>query len=175
MRRRTQPLCITSEGYQACSLECTAFSGCRWEKLGPSVIEKGYRIGCSSDFWNRYEEDIGIAKDLGEHIPSRPATRRLQPTAARTCSDLLVISIPHAGWFLHNRLQTPVIDLKSPPRDARQVRHAGCNSFRLSLEWSRIFPQRGVIDQSAVDRHHQIFDALDRYGCQPACCRATQQ
>ena len=62
-----------------------------------------------------------------------------------------------ACWLLvHDGLQTPVIDLKL------QTRHAGCNSFRLSLEWSRIFPQRGVIDQSAVDRHHQIFDALDR-------------
>jgi hypothetical protein len=71
--------------------------GCRWEKLGPSVIEKGYRIGCSSDFWNRYEEDIGIAKSLGEHTQPWPAFRRLQPTAAQTCSYLLVISIPHAG------------------------------------------------------------------------------
>ena len=73
------------------------FIGCRWEKLGPSVIEKGYRIGCSSDFWNRYEEDIGIAKDLGERSTPWPASRRLQLTAAPTRSCLLVISIPHAG------------------------------------------------------------------------------
>jgi len=39
---------------------------------------------------------------------------------------------------------------------------AGCNSFRLSIEWSRIYPRRGVVDQSAVDRYHQIFDCLDR-------------
>lgn len=37
------------------------------EGVGPSVIEKGYKIGISSDFWNRYEEDIQLAQDLGAH------------------------------------------------------------------------------------------------------------
>lgn len=73
---------------------------------GPPVIEKGYKIGISSDFWNRYEEDIQLSKDIG------------------------------------------------------------CNSFRLSLEWSRIVPQQGVVDQQAISRYHQIFDALDRAGIQ---------
>lgn len=73
---------------------------------GPSVIEKGYKIGISSDFWNRYEEDIQLTKDIG------------------------------------------------------------CNSFRLSLEWSRVMPQRGVIDQGAIARYHQMFDAIDRAGMQ---------
>lgn len=40
----------------------------RWKRAGPSVIEKGYKIGISSDFWNRYEEDIALAKGLGAHI-----------------------------------------------------------------------------------------------------------
>jgi len=74
------------------------------EGVGPSVIEKGYKIGISSDFWNRYEEDIQLAQDLGS------------------------------------------------------------NSFRLSIEWHRIVPRKGVVDQTAVDRYHQIFDALDRRG-----------
>ena len=42
---------------------------------------------------------------------------------------------------------------------------AGSNSIRLSLEWSRIVPRRGEVDQSAVDHYHQIFDALDK--CDP--------
>ena len=33
-----------------------------WEKLGPSKIVKNQRIGVASDFWNRYEEDIQLAK-----------------------------------------------------------------------------------------------------------------
>lgn len=37
----------------------------RWDGLGPSVIEEGFRIGLASDFWNRYEEDVQLAKELG--------------------------------------------------------------------------------------------------------------
>ena len=37
----------------------------KWPKLGPSKIQKNERIGIASDFWNRYEEDILLAKDIG--------------------------------------------------------------------------------------------------------------
>ena len=37
----------------------------KWPKLGPSKIQKNARIGIASDFWNRYEEDILLAKDIG--------------------------------------------------------------------------------------------------------------
>ncbi len=37
----------------------------KWPKLGPSKIVKNTRIGEASDFWNRYEQDIQLAKDLG--------------------------------------------------------------------------------------------------------------
>lgn len=40
----------------------------------------------------------------------------------------------------------------------------GSNCFRLSIEWSRIEPQRGQIDDQAVDRYHRIFDCLERCG-----------
>ena len=30
------------------------------------MIVKGERIGCSSDFWNNYKQDIKLAADLGE-------------------------------------------------------------------------------------------------------------
>lgn len=36
--------------------------------------------------------------------------------------------------------------------DAALSSSLGCNGFRLSLEWSRIEPRRGFIDQAAVQR-----------------------
>ena len=39
----------------------------------------------------------------------------------------------------------------------------GCNSFRISLEWSRLVPQKGVVDKAAVQRYHDIFDCVERY------------
>ena len=40
----------------------------KWPKLGPSKIQKNSRIGKASDFWNRYEEDILLAKDIGARL-----------------------------------------------------------------------------------------------------------
>ena len=37
----------------------------KFPKLGPSKIQKNARIGLASDFWNRYEQDILLAKDIG--------------------------------------------------------------------------------------------------------------
>jgi hypothetical protein len=51
----------------------------RWDDLGPSVIEGGYKIGVASDFWNRYEEDIMLAKGLG-------ASRSWNAAALKSCS-----------------------------------------------------------------------------------------
>jgi hypothetical protein len=42
----------------------------KWPKFGPSKIVKNTRIGIASDFWNRYKEDIQLAKDIGEYALS---------------------------------------------------------------------------------------------------------
>lgn len=36
--------------------------------------------------------------------------------------------------------------------DIQLAKDAHCNAFRLSIEWARVEPQRGVIDQQAVGR-----------------------
>lgn len=36
--------------------------------------------------------------------------------------------------------------------DIRLAKEANCNAFRLSIEWARVEPKRGVIDQAAVKR-----------------------
>ncbi|KAL3130700.1 hypothetical protein ABBQ38_000049 [Trebouxia sp. C0009 RCD-2024] len=43
----------------------------------------------------------------------------------------------------------------------------GCNSFRISLEWSRVMPEQGVTDMAAVQRYHDIFDCIERCGMVP--------
>ena len=54
----------------ACLMDGPAMHGVcnvqvKWPKLGPSKIVKNFRIEKASDFWNRYEQDIQLAKDLG--------------------------------------------------------------------------------------------------------------
>ncbi|MEK7431874.1 MAG: family 1 glycosylhydrolase [Cyanobacteriota bacterium] len=44
--------------------------------------------------------------------------------------------------------------------DIQLAKDMGCNSFRLSIEWSRIEPKKGVIDQSAILYYKNILKAL---------------
>jgi beta-glucosidase len=46
----------------------------------------------------------------------------------------------------------PVVCSLRYEEDASLAASLGCNGFRLSLEWSRIEPRRGYIDQAAVQR-----------------------
>jgi hypothetical protein len=47
--------------------------------------------------------------------------------------------------------------------DIARVASLNSNSFRLSLEWSRIEPNRGQTCPEGVERYHAIFDCLERY------------
>lgn len=44
--------------------------------------------------------------------------------------------------------------------DIARVASLNANSFRLSMEWSRIEPVQGQIDQAGIKRYHEIFDCL---------------
>ena len=46
--------------------------------------------------------------------------------------------------------------------DIQRAADLKLNSFRLSLEWNRIEPKQGLIEQAGIDRYHQILDCLAR-------------
>lgn len=52
--------------------------------------------------------------------------------------------------------------------DIKLAAGLGCNSMRISIEWSRLFPKRGQLDQSAVDRYNDMFDCMERNGIEAA-------
>ncbi len=41
------------------------------------------------------------------------------------------------------------------------------DSYRFSIEWARIEPQKGVIDEDAIDHYSQLLDALKAAGIRP--------
>ena len=43
----------------------------------------------------------------------------------------------------------------------------GCDTFRLGLEWARIEPEEGQIDETALDRYAQMLDACLERGLEP--------
>ena len=48
--------------------------------------------------------------------------------------------------------------------DAELAKSVGSNCMRLSLEWSRIVPKPGVVDEGAVARYRDIFDSFEKRG-----------
>jgi beta-glucosidase len=44
---------------------------------------------------------------------------------------------------------------------------AGCDAFRLSVEWARCEPREGEIDEAAFDRYRSILDACHDRGLEP--------
>eukprot|EP00951_Prasinocladus_malaysianus_P028433 scaffold259022_cov34-Prasinocladus_malaysianus.AAC.2 len=72
---------------------------------------------------------------------------------------------PGPGPDFWNRSQITVC-----PRyeeDIQAAKAIGCNSFRFSLEWSRIEPRKGEIDQEALHRFADIFDCIIENGMEP--------
>jgi beta-glucosidase len=47
------------------------------------------------------------------------------------------------------------------------VVEAGCDSFRLSIEWARCEPAEGAIDDDAVDHYRQILEACHERNLEP--------
>ena len=43
----------------------------------------------------------------------------------------------------------------------------GCDSFRLSIEWARVVPDRGGVDRDALDRYRAIVEACADRGLTP--------
>ncbi|HEX2118992.1 MAG TPA: family 1 glycosylhydrolase [Acidimicrobiales bacterium] len=47
---------------------------------------------------------------------------------------------------------------------------AGCDAFRLSVEWARCEPAEGAFDEPAFDRYRTILDACRQRGLRPTVC-----
>lgn len=47
---------------------------------------------------------------------------------------------------------------------------AGCDAFRLSVEWARCEPSRGSLDEDAFARYRDVLDACHLRGIQPVVC-----
>jgi beta-glucosidase len=51
--------------------------------------------------------------------------------------------------------------------DLQLVQQLGLNAYRMSVEWARIEPQPGVVDQSALDHYRQVLEAVRAAGLEP--------
>lgn len=51
--------------------------------------------------------------------------------------------------------------------DIRLLSELGLNSYRFSIEWSRIEPERGYLSRASVDHYRRMVDACHEFGIEP--------
>jgi beta-glucosidase len=56
------------------------------------------------------------------------------------------------------------------PRDVDCLRELGVNAYRFSVEWGRLFPKPGELDETALRRYERQLDALRAAGITPIIC-----
>lgn len=52
-------------------------------------------------------------------------------------------------------------------QDTQLMKELSLNSYRFSVEWSKIEPQQGVFDENALDHYEQVVDDLLANGIEP--------
>jgi beta-glucosidase len=55
-------------------------------------------------------------------------------------------------------------------RDVECLQELNANAYRFSIEWSRVFPEPGRVDEAVLRRYEQWIDALRGSGIQPIVC-----
>lgn len=48
------------------------------------------------------------------------------------------------------------------PEDIKMAKDAGMNSLRTSFQWSKIFPEKGIVSEEAIIFYHNVLDELKK-------------
>jgi beta-glucosidase len=80
-------------------------------------------------------------------------------------------SFPDSNWTRYSKSHAPYRDsvdfYRRVPEDVQLAAGLGVNTFRFSIEWARVMPKRGVIDEAALAHYDALFDALKKHGITP--------
>jgi beta-glucosidase len=74
------------------------------------------------------------------------------------------------GWERRGRVEPSgaALELWTRYEDALdRAAAAGADSFRLSVEWTRVEPREGAVDSAALDRYGEVLDACSQRGMAP--------
>ena len=78
-------------------------------------------------------------------------------------------------WFLEHTVPSLFAEQSGPacrswerwPQDLDLAAGMGLNAFRFSVEWARVEPVRGVVDEAALDHYEQVVDGCLERGLAP--------
>ena len=82
----------------------------------------------------------------------------------------------NSNWWVHeNEPGTTIVEPSGDAADSyhryrediRLLASLGLNSYRFSVEWSRIEPERGMLSRASVDHYRRMVDTCLEFGVEP--------
>lgn len=82
----------------------------------------------------------------------------------------------NSNWWLHeNEPGTTIVEPSGDAADSyhryrediRLLSRLGLNSYRFSIEWARIEPERGMLSRASVDHYRRMVDTCHEFGIEP--------
>ena len=78
-------------------------------------------------------------------------------------------------WAMEHAPDSPMVEpsgdaadhLHRYPEDMRLLADAGLNSYRFSVEWARIEPERGFVSRAMLDHYRRMIDTARENGLDP--------
>jgi beta-glucosidase len=84
-----------------------------------------------------------------------------------------------SDWWMREHGHLPGAPVDEPSGDAADSYHrypidmgllatAGLNSYRFSIEWARIQPERGITSRAQIDHYRRMIDTAHDHGLEPS-------
>jgi beta-glucosidase len=82
----------------------------------------------------------------------------------------------NSNWWVHeNEPGTTIVEPSGDAADSyhryrediRLLADLGLNSYRFSIEWSRIEPERGLVSRASIDHYRRMVDTCHEFGIEP--------
>lgn len=82
----------------------------------------------------------------------------------------------NSNWWVHeNEPGTTIVEPSGDAADSyhryrddiRLLAELGLNSYRFSVEWARIEPERGMVSRASVDHYRRMVDTCLEFGIEP--------
>ena len=82
----------------------------------------------------------------------------------------------NSNWWVHeNEPGTTIVEPSGDAADSyhryrddiRLLSELGLNSYRFSIEWARIEPERGLVSRASIDHYRRMVDTCLEFGIEP--------
>lgn len=141
----------------------------RWVAGGAAILLAGCGVQAPQTFGSERGAVIaGVRAEAAKPFPEKflwgVATAGYQLEGGDTTSNWAVWE---QNGRTEHRIGVAIDHWNRYEEDFDLTKRLGLNSYRLSIEWARIEPQRGQFDAAAIQHYHDVLAALRERGIEP--------